>query len=125
MIRALRPASHGPAFGRTGSMLALLALLLITFVTGWHAAHVHVHDTHHEAAVAGIDNDHVGALPDQDDEPDGLFHSVAHAVLQGLDVPAAWPVAVATVEPVLVWEVVRQAREPSHAPGSLLRPPRS
>jgi hypothetical protein len=116
-----------------GVMLALVAMLGLVAVSGWHSAMVHDHDVVQVAAVdhdhdhdvdqtvAGEHDDHA---PAKQNGGEGPVHLLAHAAGHwvAFDGPATAPV------PALVaaraWSILTVSLTGGIDPSKLLRPPR-
>ncbi len=101
-----------------GAMLALVAVLGLVALTGWHHAVVHDDDPVHAVAVR---HDHAStALAD----PDGSVHLLAHATGQWIAFAATAPTAPALTDVVRIWPIGRHDLGSGIDPSGLLRPPR-
>lgn len=122
----VRTAAHHPlranateARRRIATLLAVLALLMMSGLTTWHDAKPHVHDADHALVLDHDDGDH------HQPAPEDTIHLSAHAVLGGIDIPP--PIAFTVAIPAIrtIWSMVPMTLGRSLDPTSLLRPPRS
>ncbi|WP_343526197.1 hypothetical protein [Sphingomonas sp.] len=101
-----------------GAVLALVAMLGLVALSGWHSAVVHDDDPVHVASV-----EHVHGSSQQAD-PDGPIHVLAHAMGQWIALagPSATPMRFALVN--RVWPIALYDLRAGIDPSELLRPPR-
>jgi hypothetical protein len=101
-----------------GVLLALLAVLGMSVLTGWHAADLDDHTRVHLAL-----EEHDLDTPEHSDHDDGV-HIAAHEAGQGRDVASVAGLTTPLRAAALIWPVVEIAARPGIVPASLLRPPR-
>ncbi len=101
-----------------GAALALIAMIGLSALSGWHSAFVHDHAPAHASSV-----EHSHGTSGRTD-PDGPIHVMAHATGQWL-APAGQPL-VPVLMPVAraAWTIAASAIATNFAPSELLRPPR-
>ncbi|QBM75942.1 hypothetical protein E2E30_09305 [Sphingomonas sp. AAP5] len=100
-----------------GAVLALVAMLGLIGLSGWHGAIVHDDDPVH---AVSIEHSHGGS--DQTD-PDGPIHVLAHATGQLLTLDAATATLRATVVSDRTWPTGIAGLLRGIGPSGLLRPP--
>lgn len=123
---------------RLTALFGILALFSMVMLATWHDAlphmddveHAHATGFDHHAKASGHDHEHASGHHSHDDEDDDsgsgdVVHVAAHAVVQGVDVPAQPVVGMAQFAAANLWVMAPAKRIDSVKPDSLLRPPRA
>jgi hypothetical protein len=120
------------------ALLGILALFSMVTLATWHDALPHIDNVEHSHAT-GFDHharasdhhhEHASGHHSHDDEDDDsggsdIVHVAAHAVVQGVDVPAQPVVGVSQLAAANLWVMAPAKLIDSVKPDSLLRPPRA
>lgn len=100
------------------TMLAFLAVLGMAALSGWHSS-----TFHHDDAVPAVAVEHVHGDVFNGDSDDAV-HVAAHAIGQGIAIPAHIDATRLTVEFAASWAIGETVIGQGFEPSSLLRPPR-
>jgi hypothetical protein len=118
------------------ALFGILGLLSMMALATWHDSfpHVDIVDSRYDTQVGYHDHgsdhhdransDHSHGVKDQPNGSD-MIHVAAHAVVQGVDIPAQPVIAMMQVASVARWVMAPAGRIDSLKPDSLLRPPRA
>lgn len=113
-----------PRLALVAAMLALLAMVSMSAVAGWHSSTFHddveltdgmSHEHHHDG---------VPSHGEQNSGIDKLVHVAAHCLGQGVELPCQATVGVEQPREPATWSMELAAGLAKHEPRSLLRPPR-
>lgn len=107
-----------PSFALLGAVLALVAMLGLSALSGWHSATIHDHAPVHASSA-----EHSHEKSDQKDS-DGPIHVLAHATGQWLAAAGQPLVPTFSLVKKLAWASVPPVISGGLDPSKLLRPPR-
>lgn len=123
---------------RLTALCGILALFSMVTLATWHDAlphmddveHAHATGLDHHARASGHHHEHASGHHSHDDKDDDagssdIVHVAAHAVVQGVDVPAQPVVGMTQFAAVNLWDMAPAKHIDSVKPDSLLRPPRA